>query len=159
MAIHLTKCTQLQAQGFTLIEVLVVIVIVSILSTIGLANFLNIVHPCFQEPESCLNKDPIQKKCDRKPQTKAERQVEDIHIELRYSPKCNMTWARSTAPKGSEIFVVDLNKRQYGNYTIPADRYNQHYGDMGPGFAAGACVYTLEGELLCTDLAALIYTD
>ncbi len=140
-------------QGFTLLELLIVIILIAILSAIAIPTYSAIIakiKPLCRR-ESCNNRDPKDQKCDKDGRTIDMNLLPTGHnIELRYSGRCDAAWARSTVPAGATIYVEDFRGNKYGLYTIPVDRFSQHYGDMGPGHTLKACVKYPSGEVVCT---------
>lgn len=99
--------------------------------------------------ENCIGLDAIKNRCDTDAITIAE--TKENKMELRYSPRCNASWTRAfITPVGSEIYVQDLNGRQYGNYKVPDDGIKSgHFGNMGPGRKLKACI-KLQNKNICT---------
>lgn len=142
--------------GYTLIELLVSMVIISFLIGIAIPSFLGLLQGCFLSQPSCLNQDPVYKKCHLDAKTKDMNRSGNILIELRYSSKCHMTWPRAVAPVGSEIYVLNEKGQKFGQATVfsPAQEF---YGDMGPGYAIGACVRLPDGQTVCTEKAEVFF--
>lgn len=140
-------------QGFTLVEILIALFIVGILSAIALTSYLSIV----QRAKSCRNYlciglDPIQKGCATEIKTIASTGFQGTTIEVRYSAKCDASWARKTGPfiSGSSDYVENREGQRYGQALV-RDGYIQHYSDMGPGKELRACIELPSGETGCTD--------
>ena len=147
---------QLQSGGYTLFEFLIIILVLGILFSISLPYYLAILYGCSLKQSSCINKDPVIKKCDRDVRTKQENRSEKLIIQLRYSPKCRMTWPRTIAPDGSEVFVLDAEGNQFGKAKVSKQYHlKTFYGDMGPGHAIGACVRLPDSQTICTEGATL----
>jgi len=146
--------------GYTLIEILVVLIIAGILSSIAIPSFLNLLDGCFLSQDSCINEDPVDKGCGGDAKTRDTGSSGEILVQLRYSPDCHMTWPRvfardSSSIAGTQIYVVDDEGNKYGFSTVRGG-YNNYYGDMGPGYAVGACAVLPNAKKVCTQTAELM---
>ena len=115
---------------------------------------------------TCVNRDPIDNKCDRDSQTitsdTGNYQVQQdllkaYRLEIRFSPACQATWARTEAPPGSTHYIEDRQGTKYGKAVVPVDQWQRHYADMAPGkdIEIRACAKPAEGELKCTNFVQL----
>lgn len=138
-------------QGMTLLELLIALLITGILTSIALVTFFSTIKKsCWNE--SCADLDPIDQNCHKDATTVIEEDFDDINVELRHSFKCQASWARSTAPDGSTIYVEDSNGKRYGNYEVVPDPYIRHYTNMSPGLIMRkACAKLPNGQEQCTE--------
>jgi prepilin-type N-terminal cleavage/methylation domain-containing protein len=140
-------------QGFTLIEILVALFIVGILSAIALTSYLSIVKKAKScRNYLCIGLDPIAKGCATDIKTIASTVFQGTTIEVRYSAKCDASWARITGAfiSGSSDYVEDREGNRYGQAKV-RDGLIQHYSNMGLGKELRACIELPSGETGCTD--------
>ena len=115
---------------------------------------------------SCINRDPIDNGCDKDAQTItsntgnyqiAPHELKAYRLELRYSPSCNSTWARTEAPPDSQHYVEDRQGDLYGAAIVPVDEWDNHYTDMGLGkdVEIRACAKPPTGKVECTNFVRL----
>ncbi|NER25905.1 MAG: DUF2690 domain-containing protein [Symploca sp. SIO1C2] len=118
--------------------------------TAELPSPAKVLPPC--KETTCIDLDPKDTGCAQDARTLTIKEFQSIEIELRYSIKCQASWARSTAPISSVIYTEDTQGQKYGLYTITRDGYQQHYSSMGPGRKLKACFQVPDQELQCTEL-------
>jgi prepilin-type N-terminal cleavage/methylation domain-containing protein len=139
--------------GVTLVEILVVIILIGIVAAIAIPTFISIMNKFLPScnKDTCINLDPVVKRCHKNVTTVKRNRELGVLIELRYSPTCNASWARVTfAPVNSAAYVIDSSGKQYGYWQNTDRRWNQFYGDMGPGVELNACVKLPNGQAICT---------
>lgn len=106
---------------------------------------------CYEE--SCIGSDPIKNRCDTDAIITAEDK--ENKIELKYSHRCNASWAKAIAPVGSHIYVEDINGKQYGSFEVQNDDIkSEHFGNMGYGKKLKACIKMPNNNNVCTDFAS-----
>jgi prepilin-type N-terminal cleavage/methylation domain-containing protein len=140
-------------QGFTLLELLVSLVLISILLSIAVPSYFSIVKRSFPEckERSCAGLDPKEQRCDKSVRTLSISDLGGSLLELRYSVFCKASWARAKAPAGSMIYVQDGQGRTYGSWVIPRSlQHVANFSDMGPG-ELKACIRYSTGNTVCTD--------
>lgn len=115
---------------------------------------------------TCVNRDPIDNKCDKDAQTitsnignyrVSQDFVKAYRLEIRYSPACQATWARTEAPPDSTHYLEDDRGQKYGTAVVPVDQFQEHYADMGPGknIRIRACAEPPQSEKRCTNFVRL----
>lgn len=134
----------------------VIIISVIVLASIGIANiywaWANKEPLCYRD--SCVNFDPIHKKCDGDSTTTVKKKFKETTIELRYSAKCDASWSKAIVPYRSSLYVEDAQGKKYGNWEVPNDGISSpHFGNMGAGRKLKACVQLPDNKHLCTQLA------
>lgn len=124
-------------------------------------SYLNLNRPLCNNL-TCVNRDPIDNKCDLDSQTitsnignyqVSTEELKAYRIELRYSKRCNATWARTEAPHYSTHYIEDILGQRYGTATVPVDQWKRHYADMAPGknIEIRACAKPKKGNTRCTN--------
>jgi len=108
--------------------------------------------------KACIDLDPVYYGCNKYGDRNIQitQQFQGIEIQLRYSIKCQASWAYSNAPISSVIYTEDAQGQKYGQYTITRDKYYGHYGNMGPGKKLKACFQMPNQESKCTKLNPVI---
>lgn len=115
---------------------------------------------------SCANRDPVDNKCDRDVQTITSNignyrvnqdLVKAYRLEIRFSPACQATWAKSEAPPDSTHYLEDTQGKRYGTAVVPVDQFQEHYADMAPGkdIELRACAKPPLGKKSCTNFVQL----
>ncbi len=103
---------------------------------------------------SCVGLDARDLRCDSKVETLTSKTTRGITVELRYSPSCNASWAKSIVPVGSTLYVQDIKGQEFGHYIVPPDGImTAHYGNMGVGKELKACVRLPNTQDVCTIIA------
>lgn len=139
------SCSNSLCAGFTLIELLVVISIVSILATLASLAFVSLVNRCSVNQEKCIGKNPQEEllNCERDVEGPDVDWYKGYRVERRFSNYCQTNWARTNAPKGSKMYVMDVDGKKYGvDFVIDSGNGNgiNQFSLMGPRFAKSACI-------------------
>ena len=103
------------------------------------------------QSHSCIGLDSRELRCDSKVETLTSKTTGGLTIELRYSPSCNASWAKSVVPVGSTLYVQDTKGQEFGHYIVPPDGImTAHYGNMGGGKELRACARLPNTQDVCT---------
>ena len=84
-------------------------------------------------------------------------EVKAYRLEIRFSPACSATWAKSEAPPDSIHYIEDDRGTKYGTAVVPVDEFDEHYADMAPGknIRLRACAKPPTGKKRCTNFVQL----
>jgi Protein of unknown function (DUF2690) len=113
----------------------------------------NVILQVLCQTTACVGRDPKDNKCNFDAVTITSKKFVDItFVELRYSFRCDASWARATVPPYSSLYVEDPNGKQYGRALIKPDNIaSAHFGDMGSGKNVKACAEFPDKKIYCTD--------
>jgi|GEM_PF-4211578 len=136
------------------------------ISTLGLVVIRNRLNAPLCNNLTCVNRDPIDNKCDRQVQTITSNignyqinpnKLKAYRLEIRFSNVCQATWVRSQAPVGSSHYIEDSQGKKYGTAIVPVDQWSEHYADMAPGkdIKLRACAEPTSGKKSCTNFVQL----
>lgn len=115
---------------------------------------------------TCVNRDAVDNRCDQDVQTitsnignyrVSQNLVKAYRLEIRFSPSCQATWAKSEAPPDSTHYIEDDQGTKYGTAVVPVDQFEEHYADMAPGknINIRACAEPPSGNKRCTNFVQM----
>ena len=101
----------------------------------------DIVSPPLCYNTSCIDGNPRHSKCDADVQTHLKEKVQNVTLQMRYSARCDASWASAIVPPYSILYLQDIKGNRYGEYTVEDDGISApHFSGMAPGKSLSVCV-------------------